>query len=85
MNQPAKNLVSISLLILASLLIFQGFAQAQYSVLYNFAGGSDGSYPISGLVRVAGSNFYGTTRLGRHIERWHYFHGIVIRNRNPPA
>ena len=37
-------------------------AQAQtYKVIYNFAGGLDGSEPTSGLTRDAGGKLYGTT------------------------
>ena len=34
------------------------------SVLYNFADGSDGGFPIAGLVRDASGNLYGTTEEG---------------------
>jgi uncharacterized repeat protein (TIGR03803 family) len=34
------------------------------TVLYSFAGGSDGAWPIAGLVRDSGGNFYGTTEAG---------------------
>jgi uncharacterized repeat protein (TIGR03803 family) len=34
------------------------------TVLYSFAGGTDGAFPSSGLVRDAEGNFYGTTPQG---------------------
>jgi uncharacterized repeat protein (TIGR03803 family) len=34
------------------------------TVLYNFAGGTDGSGPAAPLIRDAAGNFYGTTELG---------------------
>ncbi len=40
-------------------------AQAQTeSVLYNFTGGSDGSYPNTNLTPDGAGNYYGTTRFG---------------------
>lgn len=34
-----------------------------FSVLYNFTGGTDGGYPAGGLARDKAGNFYGTTDL----------------------
>jgi uncharacterized repeat protein (TIGR03803 family) len=34
------------------------------TVLYNFAGGSDGANPYGGLIRDSAGNFYGTTSAG---------------------
>ena len=36
----------------------------EYKVLYRFTGGPDGGNPVSGLVRDASGNLYGTTLLG---------------------
>jgi hypothetical protein len=36
----------------------------EYKVLYRFTGGADGGNPVSGLVRDASGNLYGTTLLG---------------------
>ena len=36
----------------------------EYKVLYRFTGGRDGGNPVSGLVRDASGNLYGTTLLG---------------------
>jgi uncharacterized repeat protein (TIGR03803 family) len=39
--------------------------QAQtFTVLHSFQGGSDGAYPVSGLVHDANGTLYGTTKLG---------------------
>jgi uncharacterized repeat protein (TIGR03803 family) len=38
------------------------------TVLHNFAGGSDGSAPMAGLVRDPSGNLYGTTYLGGYGE-----------------
>jgi uncharacterized repeat protein (TIGR03803 family) len=35
-----------------------------YTVLYNFTGGTDGEYPLSGVIRDSGGNLYGTTDYG---------------------
>ena len=51
--------------LLALLLIAARPAQAQTeTVLYNFTGGSDGEYPLSGLTSDGNGNFYGTTLSG---------------------
>jgi hypothetical protein len=34
------------------------------TVLYSFAGGSDGKSPLGGVIRGTDGNFYGTTELG---------------------
>ena len=38
-------------------------ARGRATVLYNFSGGSDGGYPVAGLVRDSAGNFYGTTEM----------------------
>jgi len=54
------------LIVLAALvLIVAQPAQAQTeTVLYNFTGGADGSYPTSTLITDSAGNFYGTTTYG---------------------
>jgi uncharacterized repeat protein (TIGR03803 family) len=45
-------------------LVFQmvpGIACYQENILYAFTGGSDGKYPVAGLVRDAAGNLYGAT------------------------
>jgi len=39
-------------------------AASRERVLYNFQGGSDGSYPVAGLVTDKAGNLYGTTTAG---------------------
>ena len=41
-----------------------GESNWQESVLYNFAGGTDGANPGNGLIRDVAGNFYGTTQVG---------------------
>jgi uncharacterized repeat protein (TIGR03803 family) len=36
-------------------------AQARFKVVHSFTGGTDGAFPLAGLVRDAAGNFYGTT------------------------
>ena len=46
-------------------LLLAALAQAQtFSTLYNFTGGSDGSYPYGGVVKDSAGNLYGTTEQG---------------------
>jgi uncharacterized repeat protein (TIGR03803 family) len=44
--------------------VFKITAAGKESVLYSFAGGSDGQYPCGGLVRDSQGNLYGTTETG---------------------
>jgi uncharacterized repeat protein (TIGR03803 family) len=44
--------------------IFKMTTNGTLSTLYSFTGGSDGDYPVAGLVQGADGNFYGTTRYG---------------------
>lgn len=58
--------VALTLAVLSALLLFAARpAQAQTeTVLYNFAGGSDGFHPEASLISDGAGNFYGTTLLG---------------------
>jgi uncharacterized repeat protein (TIGR03803 family) len=59
------TLCSLTLVLSALLILVARPAQAQTeTVLYNFAGGSDGSQPASRLTSDAAGNFYGTTATG---------------------
>ena len=44
--------------------VFKLDSNGNETVLYSFAGGSDGANPVAGLVRDAVGNLYGTTNLG---------------------
>ena len=44
--------------------VFKLDTTGAYTVLYNFAGGTDGRGPTGGLIQDANGNFYGTTMLG---------------------
>jgi len=51
--------------ILTTAVVVTRSAQAQtYTILYSFAGGTDGINPVAGLVRDAKGNLYGTTNAG---------------------
>ncbi len=41
--------------------VFKVDARGHFSVLYTFAGGSDGAIPFGGLIRDSAGNLYGTT------------------------
>lgn len=44
--------------------IFKMDAQGHVTVLYSFTGGTDGAYPVGGLVRDAAGNLYGAASFG---------------------
>jgi uncharacterized repeat protein (TIGR03803 family) len=44
--------------------VFKLDTDNNYSILYNFTGGADGSTPFSGVVRDSNANLYGTTAYG---------------------
>jgi uncharacterized repeat protein (TIGR03803 family) len=49
---------------LASGTIYQLSKNRRLTLLYSFNGGSDGTYPMAGLIRDPKDNFYGTTSTG---------------------
>ena len=50
---------------ITALVIGIGAMQAQtFKVLYNFNQGTNGGWPVAGLVRDAAGNLYGTTEYG---------------------
>ena len=42
-------------------LVFKLDPAGQETVLHDFVGGTDGEYPVAGLIRDGSGNFYGTT------------------------
>lgn len=44
--------------------VFKLAPDGTYSVLHTFTGGSDGGYPVAGVIRDGSGNLYGTTFLG---------------------
>jgi uncharacterized repeat protein (TIGR03803 family) len=63
-----KLRVSSGVALLSMLLAAWPLKAQTYSVLYNFAGGADGSLPSAALVRDAAGNLYGTTYLGGNMS-----------------
>jgi uncharacterized repeat protein (TIGR03803 family) len=63
---PVKHLLPVTLVIFVTLAIAGSAAAAgpHEAVIYNFQGGSDGSYPYGGLVAGPHGVFYGTTTEG---------------------
>ena len=47
---------------------------SNYTVLYSFTGGADGSEPIAGVIRDSAGNLYGTTNAGGK-----YHLGVVFK------
>lgn len=56
-----RSLVITCVLVLALMTMLALPAAAQYSVVYNFTGGSDGGGPMFGLAVNRGGNLFGTT------------------------
>jgi uncharacterized repeat protein (TIGR03803 family) len=48
--------------------VFKVDTTGKETVLYSFTGGSDGNWPLAGLIRDASGNLYGTTDLGGNFE-----------------
>src|SRR5439155_2369757 len=44
--------------------VFKLDSAGNETVLYSFVGGTDGQYPLAGVIRDASGNFYGTTSRG---------------------
>ena len=54
--------------------VYEFSAAGQFSVLYNFTGGSDGRYPYAGVISDSAGNLYGTTEVGGA-----YYGGVVYQ------
>lgn len=57
---PVRSLAITCVLVLALMTMLALPAAAQYSVVYNFTGGSDGGGPMFGLAVNRGGNLFGT-------------------------
>ncbi len=62
--------------------VFELAANGTESVLYSFAGGSDGDYPFASLILDAKGNLYGTTCPGRQRQLRHGLQGRAGRHRD---
>lgn len=60
----AAPVVAALVLIMAAVFVPPAWATDKYTTLYNFKGGSNGSYSVAGLVFDAAGNLYGTTFRG---------------------
>jgi len=63
-NRFSIGLGAALTIITVTMLVPSSWASGQEKVLYNFQGGTDGNYPIGGLVFDAQGNLYGTTDIG---------------------
>jgi uncharacterized repeat protein (TIGR03803 family) len=63
MSSPKVRPLCI-LLLLALLAVSQSGPAQTYTVLYSFAGGTDGGAPRAALIRDSAGNLYGTTASG---------------------
>jgi uncharacterized repeat protein (TIGR03803 family) len=59
--------------------VFKIDTKGNESVLYSFAGGTDGANPVGGLVRDDAGNLYGTTDTGGNPDCGFYSCGIVYK------
>jgi uncharacterized repeat protein (TIGR03803 family) len=48
----------------AALASFDAVHASNINILHSFSGGSDGYYPVAGLIRDSSGNLYGTTQFG---------------------
>lgn len=63
-NLRMRELVLISVALLAALLTMPVIHAQTLTVLHSFTGGNDGKYPTAGLTMDRAGNFYGTTAYG---------------------
>jgi uncharacterized repeat protein (TIGR03803 family) len=70
----------LMLLLLVTLPAASARAQAQFNVIYNFTGGSDGAEPVGGLIQASDANLYGACAAGGNVTNFgEYFNGTVFR------
>lgn len=60
----SRSASPILILCVVTLLITAAYAASTTKLIYSFAGGTDGQYPDTELVRDSAGNFYGTSVLG---------------------
>jgi uncharacterized repeat protein (TIGR03803 family) len=59
--------------------VFKLASSGKETVLYSFSGGTDGRYPVAGLVRDATGNLYGTTTEGGNTNSCQDGCGVVFK------
>lgn len=75
-GKPAGRLVIF--LLISALSAGSALAQAQFNLIYNFTGGSDGAVPVGTLVQSLDGALYGVCAAGGNVPN-NYFGGTIFR------